>query len=64
MTKTIYLITHVDEPSDHIMEVILDPYDGYSMHFTDLAEAQKKLEEDYLKNGLEYTIRTVTIIID
>lgn len=63
MTKTIYLITHVDTTSEDIATTILDPYNGYLAQFTELDAAQKKLEE-YLIQGLEYTIRTVKIIID
>lgn len=63
MNKTVYVIVSVDEPLDQILNTIVDPYDGYKNIFYDLSLAQRQLN-DYLAQGLEYTIRTIRLNIE
>lgn len=61
MTKTVYLVVHIDYPDDELLTAILDPNEESKPTIY----LQKNLAEEalnnYLENGLEYTLRVLTV---
>lgn len=63
MTKTVYLLTHVDHPEDELITSIIDPNEeSKPTVYLNLKQAEAELEM-YLEQGLEYCIKKLVITI-
>ncbi len=61
MTKTVYILCHVDAPGDEIIDSILDPNEESKPTIYFLLDLAQQELELYRERGLEYEIRTLTV---
>ena len=63
MTKTVYLVVHVDYPEDELLIDILDPSAENKPAIYLKKDLAEQTLSDYLQQGLEYTLKVLTVTL-